>query len=228
MLELQGVGRDYTLGATVVRALDAVDLQLARGESLALLGPSGSGKSTLLQVLGCLDQPSRGSYRLDGVEVSGLHRNELAALRCRKVGFVFQRFHLMPRQTALQNVMLPLRFAGVEPRRQRARAEELLARVGLADRMRHRPSELSGGQQQRVAVARALANDPCILLADEPTGNLDSRAGEEVLELLLELHAAGTTLVVVTHDEELAGRMQGIVRLHDGRIVADSRAKPVG
>ena len=228
MLEFQGVGRDYTLGATVVRALDAGDLQLARGESLALLGPSGSGKSTLLQVLGCLDQPSRGSYRLDGVEVSGLHRNELAAMRCRKVGFVFQRFHLMPRQTALQNVMLPLRFAGVEPRRQRARAEELLARVGLADRMRHRPSELSGGQQQRVAVARALANDPCILLADEPTGNLDSRAGEEVLKLLLELHAAGTTLVVVTHDEELAGRTQGIVRLHDGRIVADSRAKPVG
>lgn len=219
MIELQGVGRDYEMGATLVRALDAVDLRVAEGESVALLGPSGSGKSTLLQLLGCLDQPSRGSYHLDGVDVGSLGRDTLAALRCRKVGFVFQRFHLMPRQTALQNVMLPMRFAGTPAKEQKERAKALLDRVGLADRAGHRPGELSGGQQQRVAVARALANRPKVLLADEPTGNLDSAAGQDVLELLLELHAAGTTLVVVTHDEELAERLQRTVRLHDGRII---------
>lgn len=224
MIQLKQVGRDYTLGTNLVRALDAVDLEVAAGESLALLGPSGSGKSTLLQVLGCLDRPTRGEYYLDGVAVAGLSRNELAALRCDKVGFVFQRFHLMPRQTALQNVMLPMRFARVEPRAQKQRAQQLLERVGLADRAGHRPSELSGGQQQRVAVARALANGPRVLLADEPTGNLDSSSGQEILELLLELHEGGTTLIVVTHDEELAHRMQSIVRLHDGRIVADAPA----
>lgn len=227
MIQLQQVGRDYELGTNLVRALDAVDLEVAAGESVALLGPSGSGKSTLLQVLGCLDRPTRGEYHLDGVAVAGLSRNELAALRCDKVGFVFQRFHLMPRQTAWQNVMLPMRFAGVDPREQKHRAMRLLERVGLADRAGHRPSELSGGQQQRVAVARALANDPCVLLADEPTGNLDSSSGQEVLELLLELHAGGTTLIVVTHDEELANRMQRIVRLHDGRIVSDARVDSV-
>jgi ABC-type lipoprotein export system ATPase subunit len=221
MIELNQVRRDYSLGQSVVAALDSVDLQIAAGESVALLGPSGSGKSTLLQILGCLDQPSAGSYRLDGVTVAGLDRNQLAALRCEKVGFVFQRFHLMPRMTAEQNVMLPMRFAGLAPAKQRERARELLDRVGLADRAKHRPSELSGGQQQRVAVARALANQPRILLADEPTGNLDSVSGKEVLALLLELHASGMTLIVVTHDEELAKGMQRIVRLHDGKIQAE-------
>jgi ABC-type lipoprotein export system ATPase subunit len=221
MIELNQVRRDYSLGQSVVAALDSVDLQIAAGESVALLGPSGSGKSTLLQILGCLDQPSAGSYRLDGVTVAGLDRNQLAAFRCEKVGFVFQRFHLMPRMTAEQNVMLPMRFAGLAPAKQRERARELLDRVGLADRAKHRPSELSGGQQQRVAVARALANQPRILLADEPTGNLDSVSGKEVLALLLELHASGMTLIVVTHDEELAKGMQRIVRLHDGKIQAE-------
>lgn len=221
MIELQGVGRDYALGTSVVRALDTVDLSIQAGESVALLGPSGSGKSTLLQILGCLDTPTRGHYQLDGVAVEGLSRAQLADLRCAKIGFVFQRFHLMPRQSACQNVMLPMRLAGRSTREQRSRAMELLTRVGLDDRARHKPSELSGGQQQRVAIARALANEPRVLLADEPTGNLDSASGAEVLDLLLELHAAGTTLVVVTHDEALAQHMQRVVRLRDGQVVSD-------
>lgn len=221
MIELQQVRRDYSMGDSLVAALDGVNLQIQEGESIALLGPSGSGKSTLLQILGCLDQPSQGEYSLDGVAVAELDRNQLAQLRCEKVGFVFQRFHLMPRMTAMQNVMLPMRFAGVPVRQQAERAKGLLARVGLADRSSHRPSELSGGQQQRVAVARALANQPKVLLADEPTGNLDSAAGQEVLQLLLELHAAGMTLVVVTHDESLAKQMQRVVRLRDGKIQAE-------
>ena len=223
ILELQGVGRDYALGATLVRALDGVDLSVAEGERLAILGPSGSGKSTLLHVLGCLDTATRGRYRLDGVDVAGLDRDGLAAVRCDKVGFVFQRFHLMPRQTALDNVALPMRFAGLSSAERRRRAAQLLDRVGLGDRMDHRPGELSGGQQQRVAVARALANRPRVLLADEPTGNLDSHSGEEVMDLLLQLNAEGTTLAVVTHDEDLAARIGRVVRMLDGRIVSDGR-----
>ncbi len=222
MIELNDVGRDYTLGTTLVRALDAVNLHVEAGERLAILGPSGSGKSTLLHVLGCLDRPSRGSYHLDGVDVASLDRDELAAARCEKVGFVFQRFHLMPRQTALENVALPMRFAGMGAGERRRRAAQLLERVGLADRAQHRPGELSGGQQQRVAVARALANRPQILMADEPSGNLDSHSGEEIFELLLELNREGSTLVVVTHDEELAARLGRVVRMLDGRIVSDS------
>jgi ABC-type lipoprotein export system ATPase subunit len=219
MLELEGIGLDYTLGESRVRALDGVDLSIRAGERLAILGPSGSGKSTLLHVLGCLDTPSRGCYRIEGQDVAGLDRDGLAALRCERIGFVFQRFHLMPRQTALENVALPMRFAGLGLRERRVRAAELLARVGLADRAKHRPGELSGGQQQRVAIARALANNPRVLLADEPTGNLDSRSGEEVMGLLLDLNTEGMTMVVVTHDEELAQRIGRIVRMLDGRVI---------
>ena len=221
MIQLEDVGRDYTLGSTLVRALDSVNMSVAEGERLAILGPSGSGKSTLLHVLGCLDRPTSGRYRLDGVDVAGLDRDGLAAVRCEKVGFVFQRFHLMARQTALENVALPMRFAGVATGERRRRATELLTRVGLEDRLDHRPGELSGGQQQRVAVARALANRPRVLMADEPTGNLDSSSGEEVLQLLLELNGEGTTLLVVTHDEDLATRMGRVVRMLDGRVVKD-------
>ena len=222
MIQLRDIGRDFELGQSVVHALVGVDVEIGNGESVALLGPSGSGKSTLLQIIGCLDLPSSGCYLLGGVNVGGLDRNQLAALRCHQLGFVFQRFHLMPRLTALQNVMLPMRYAGRSVAEQRIRARELLVRVGLGDRVEHRPNELSGGQQQRVAIARSLANQPGVLLCDEPTGNLDGVAGREILDLLLEFHAAGTTLVVVTHDEELAQRMQRVVRLRDGRVIADA------
>ncbi len=223
MIELTGIARDYATGDATVHALADVDLSVRAGEMIALLGPSGSGKSTLLHLLGCLDSPTRGTYRLNGRDVSGLDRNQLAAVRNEHVGFVFQRFHLMPRSTALENVALPLRFAGVGVRERRRHAAELLDRVGLGDRKSHRPSELSGGQQQRVAIARALAVNPPLILADEPTGNLDSQSGSEVLDLLLELHADGRTVLVVTHEEGLAARSQRVVRLLDGRIVSDER-----
>ena len=221
MLELSDIALDYPMGESIVRALDRVALRIERGERLAILGPSGSGKSSLLHVLGCLLTPSAGSYRLEGEEVGALDRDALSALRLAKIGFVFQRFHLMPRQSALENVALPMRFAGVARRERRRRAAALLERVGLDQRASHRPGELSGGQQQRVALARALANRPRLLLADEPTGNLDSRVGEDVLELLLELHAEGTTLAVVTHDERIAERLGRVVRMRDGGVVAD-------
>ncbi|MCP3916282.1 MAG: ABC transporter ATP-binding protein [bacterium] len=226
MIELRGIGRDYASGDATVHALSDVDLEIETGEMLTLLGPSGSGKSTLLHLLGCLDRPTHGSYHLLGRDVSRLDRNQLAAVRGEQIGFVFQRFHLMPRSTALENVALPLRFAGVGARERRARAADLLRRVGLEDRRHHRPAELSGGQQQRVAIARALAADPPLILADEPTGNLDSQVGGEIVDLLLELHSEGRTVVVITHDEGLAARTERTVRLLDGRVFADERVAP--
>ncbi len=221
LLRLRGVTRVHEKDGAPVKALAGVDLDVAAGEYAALLGPSGSGKSTLLQVLGCLDAPTAGSYRLEGREVAGLPVAALALAR-RRIGFVFQSFHLLPGRTAQENVALPLRYAGVPERDRLARAAAVLQRVGLGDRMRHLPRELSGGQQQRVAIARALVAQPALVLADEPTGNLDSRAGGEIVALLEELWREGRTLIVVTHDERLALRARRVVRMLDGRIVQDT------
>jgi len=221
MIELQSVTKEYVTGETVIGALRDVSLEISRGEYISILGPSGSGKSTLLHLIGCLDTPTRGSYLLDAEEVSGLDPNRLADVRSRRFGFIFQAFHLMPRSTALENVALPMRYTGVGAADGRQRAAQLLARVGLPDRLHHRPSELSGGQQQRVAIARALANRPDVILADEPTGNLDSTFGTEVIELLEQLNAEGQAVIMVTHDEHLAARTRRTIRMLDGRVVAD-------
>ncbi|QDV04658.1 Macrolide export ATP-binding/permease protein MacB [Planctomycetes bacterium Poly30] len=228
VIQMSGIGRDYA-GAesnasgveTTVRALRDIDLEVLRGEALAVLGPSGSGKSTLLNLLGLLDTPTRGSYRLDGREVSTLDLKELARARNQKIGFVFQRFHLVPRLDAIENVALPLRFAGIRRRERRRRAAELLEKLGLSDRATHRPAELSGGQQQRVAIARAMVCQPSLLLADEPTGALDQSTGSAILDLLTELHAEGMTLIVVTHDEALGARLPRRIRMLDGAVLTD-------
>jgi putative ABC transport system ATP-binding protein len=209
-----------------VEALRDIDLVVRRNEFLAVTGPSGSGKSTLMNLLGCLDTPSSGRYELGGRDVAGLDDIELAEVRNREIGFVFQTFNLLPRSTALQNVELPLIYAGIAAPQRRQRAKEVLAAVGLAERMSHKPNELSGGQRQRVAIARALVNRPSIILADEPTGNLDSRTGAEIMALLDKLHDSGNTLVVVTHEEELAARAERIVTLRDGIIESDTGPSP--
>jgi len=220
MIELRDVSKRYETGGAEVHALCRVSLQIDPGGYVAFLGPSGSGKSTLLHTIGSLDRPSAGTYHLDGIDMGALDINRLADIRNRKVGFIFQGFHLMPRLSALENVSMPMAFAGVGASERQDRASMLLARVGLGDRMGHRPAELSGGQQQRVAIARALANHPSIVLADEPTGNLDSRSGQEIFTLLEELHGDGCTVLVVTHDEALANRARRIVRLLDGCLVS--------
>ena len=218
LIELTDVARHYALGEALVRALNGVSLSVAEGEYVAIMGPSGSGKSTLMNVLGLLDTPTAGSYRLRDREVAHLDDDALSETRNREIGFVFQTFNLLPRMTALGNVELPLTYAGFGPAERRRRAEELLAQVGLADRMHHRPSELSGGQRQRVAIARALCNRPALLLADEPTGNLDSATAREILDLFDTLHRGGHTIVLVTHDAEVGARAQRTIHMRDGRV----------
>jgi putative ABC transport system ATP-binding protein len=222
VIRIESVSKQYTLDRSRVEALRDIDLVVRGNEFLAVTGPSGSGKSTLMNLLGCLDTPSSGRYELSGRDVAGLNDIELAEVRNREIGFVFQTFNLLPRSTALQNVELPLIYAGIAAPQRRQRAKEVLAAVGLAERMSHKPNELSGGQRQRVAIARALVNRPAIILADEPTGNLDSRTGAEIMALLDKLHDSGNTLVVVTHEEELAARADRIVTLRDGIIENDT------
>ena len=223
MIELSAVTRSYTMGGSEVRALAGVDLRIAAGEFVAITGPSGSGKSSLLNLLGCLDKPSSGEYRLDGEAVAALDDERVSALRSRKIGFVFQSFFLLPRLNVLENVLLPLRYAHEPDLQAPQRARALLDRVGLSDRLDHRPNELSGGQQQRAAIARALVRQPRLLLADEPTGNLDSKSAADVLGLIEELHREGQTIVLVTHDADVAARAPRHVRLRDGRVEEDSR-----
>jgi putative ABC transport system ATP-binding protein len=213
-------------GGLEVHALRGLDLQVGHGEYLAIMGPSGSGKSTLLQILGCLDSPTGGSYRLAGQEVASMDEDALAEVRNRRIGFVFQAFNLLPRSSALRNVALPLMYRGVRAGERSERAAAALARVGLGDRLEHRPNELSGGQRQRVAIARALVTEPDILLADEPTGNLDSRTGKEILELFDALHREGRTVLTVTHEAEVAGRTERIVHIRDGRVESSERTRP--
>jgi putative ABC transport system ATP-binding protein len=225
IVAMDDIRKVYDTGKVKVEALKGVSFTIRKGEFVALVGPSGSGKSTLMNLLGCLDTPTSGSYRLAGEPVAGLSRDALADVRNRRVGFVFQNFNLLPQISALENVEMPLLFGGVPPKERRARAAELLAKVGLGDRLEHKPTELSGGQMQRVAVARALAMKPDMLLADEPTGNLDSTSGGDIMGLFTELWEGGGTLVVITHDMSLARRAGRVIEVHDGRILKDSAAE---
>ena len=217
IIQAESLMKTYEVGGTTVRALDGVSLEVAEGEMLAISGPSGSGKSTLMHIIGCLDRVDSGRYVLAGEDVSSLSKNRLAEIRNRHIGFIFQTFNLLPRLSALENVELPLLYAGL--RHAKGRAAEALKTVGLTDRMRHAPNQLSGGQRQRVAIARALITDPAILLADEPTGNLDSRTGEEILALFESLNAAGRTIIIVTHETDIAARCRRQIHMRDGRIV---------
>ena len=224
-IDVEDVTKTYDLGEVKVEALRGVTFTIAPGEYVAIMGPSGSGKSTLMNLLGCLDRPTTGRYRLDGADVSTLSDDQLAAIRLKKLGFVFQGFNLLARTSALKNVALPLFYAGLPGKARNAAAAERLREVGLGDRMDHKPSELSGGQQQRVAIARALVNDPAVLLADEPTGNLDSQTSEELMTLFGHLNEGGRTIIMVTHDEDVASHAKRIIRVRDGRIV-DDQATP--
>jgi putative ABC transport system ATP-binding protein len=221
VIRIEGITKEYVMGEAVIQALRGVDLTIHRNEYLAVMGPSGSGKSTLMNMLGCLDTPTAGRYEFNGKDVANMEDDELAEIRNREIGFVFQTFNLLPRSTALQNVELPLIYGGVGPEERQLRAAEALAAVGLMERMQHKPNELSGGQRQRVAIARALVNHPAIILADEPTGNLDSHTGEEILALFESLYAGGNTIVLVTHEEGIAEHARRVVRLRDGVIESD-------
>jgi putative ABC transport system ATP-binding protein len=227
IIRLEHLTRVYPVGDTEVRALDDVSLHIHRGDFVALMGPSGSGKSTLLNLIGCLDTPTSGVYRLDGEAVQGLSEDRLADIRRKKLGFIFQSYHLVPRMSAARNVELPLILAGVEPRERRARAAAALQSVGLGHRAGHRPDQLSGGERQRVAIARAMVSKPSLLLADEPTGNLDSRTGAEIVALLEGLNRDGLTILLVTHDPGVAAHARRLLTLHDGRLTSDAPPLPV-
>ncbi|MEZ8655949.1 ABC transporter ATP-binding protein [Vibrio splendidus] len=225
LVELSNIGKHYSNGDTEIRALDGVDLSIEKGEFLSILGPSGSGKSTLMNMLGCLDKPTEGEYQLDGKNVAALSANDLAGIRNQKIGFVFQSFNLLEYASALDNVALPLVYSGIKAKERRNRAAALLEQVGLGDRLDHKPNQLSGGQKQRVAIARALVNDPQIILADEPTGALDSKSGAEIEALFNQLHAEGRTLIIVTHDNSLAERTKRIVTIKDGKVLSDRQGQ---
>ncbi|MCZ8503010.1 ABC transporter ATP-binding protein [Vibrio lentus] len=225
LVELSNIGKHYSNGDTEIRALDGVDLSIEKGEFLSILGPSGSGKSTLMNMLGCLDKPTEGKYQLDGKNVAALSANDLAGIRNQKIGFVFQSFNLLEYASALDNVALPLVYSGIKAKERRKRAAALLEQVGLGDRLDHKPNQLSGGQKQRVAIARALVNDPQIILADEPTGALDSKSGAEIEALFNQLHAEGRTLIIVTHDNSLAERTKRIVTIKDGKVLSDRQGQ---
>ncbi len=222
VIEIRGIIRDFKLGQEIVHVLKGIDLDIKRGEYVAIMGPSGSGKSTLMNLLGCLDTPTAGLYRLNGKDVSQMSDDELADIRNTEIGFVFQTFNLLPRTTALDNVALPMVYAGASKKQRNDRASEVLTDVGLADRMDHKPNQLSGGQRQRVAVGRALVNKPSIILADEPTGNLDSKTGTEIMALFDQIHAAGNTVIMVTHEEDIAAHAKRVIRLRDGVIESDT------
>ena len=223
VIDIENITKDYVMGEEVVRALRGVTLQIRRNEYLAIMGPSGSGKSTLMNMFGCLDTPTSGRYEFNGKNVASMDDDELAAIRNREIGFVFQTFNLLPRSTSLRNVELPLIYAGMDPEARQERATQALVDVGLGDRIHHKPNELSGGQRQRVAIARALVNNPSIILADEPTGNLDSKTGEEIMALLEHLYHRGNTIILVTHERDIAAHARRTVRLRDGIVESDER-----
>ncbi len=225
VIKIRSIVRNFPLGQEVVKVLKGIDLDIERGEYVALMGPSGSGKSTLMNLLGCLDTPTAGTYELNGKDVSNMTQDELAEIRNKEIGFVFQTFNLLPRTTALDNVALPMIYAGANKEARKKRAEEVLKDVGLADRMDHKPSQLSGGQRQRVAVGRALINKPSIILADEPTGNLDSQTSLEIMALFKDIHDQGNTVIIVTHEEDIAKHTHRIIRLVDGMVSSDERIK---
>jgi putative ABC transport system ATP-binding protein len=222
VIDINKIGKTYKIGEVIVNALVSVELKIEKGEYVALMGPSGSGKSTLMNIIGCLDTPSRGSYKLNGIDVSNMTDNELAEIRNKEIGFIFQTFNLLPRNSSLENVALPLVYAGVGKTERLETAKLALQSVGLGDRVEHKPNELSGGQRQRVAIARALVNNPAIILADEPTGNLDTKTSYEIMDLLEDIHKKGNTVIIVTHEEDIAKRAKRIVRLRDGIVESDT------
>ena len=225
LITLKKIKRHYLLGNEIVRALDNIDLSIHLNEFISIMGPSGSGKSTLMNIIGCLDTPTSGTYQFEGEFVHNMDDNQLASIRNRKIGFIFQTFNLLPKATSLQNVEVPLIYANIKKKNRLNRAKETLISVGLEDRMNHRPNELSGGQRQRVAIARALVNNPSIILADEPTGNLDSKSGTEIMNILNQLHSMGNTIILVTHEESIANLALRKIRLFDGKIVEDKIIK---
>ncbi len=225
VIKIRDIKRDFPLGQEIVKVLKGIDLDIEKGDYVALMGPSGSGKSTLMNLLGCLDTPTSGSYELNGADVSNMTDDELADIRNKEIGFVFQTFNLLPRTTALENVALPMIYAGASKSERSERASEVLTDVGLADRMDHKPNQLSGGQRQRVAVGRALVNKPSIILADEPTGNLDSKTSMEIMDLFDDIHSKGNTVIIVTHEEDIAAHAHRVIRLKDGMVETDIRTK---